>query len=248
MALEGKISIKHYLNKRLKPLEGDRYPLYVQVIVKKKHTEFKSSVGYQHLYLTDLQFNRALENNDLELSLKLKEELGDIEKMLSLIKIFERDDFYIGSTAMIYNHFLVFKHKFFVKTMQEYTQTEFNQYGYSDLGNIINWEQPIDKIFKGLLSIVDKNHNFYTLILNIGMVDIRADEMFSWFIEFYSGFTFNVKEGTFENFKLNDLKLFIGKRSSVEIPIDTITYMVESCHELILDFIKKAYILSSKIE
>lgn len=45
MALEGKITVKHYLNKKLRPLlrKGKKtYPLYLRASFKNKFTEFKS--------------------------------------------------------------------------------------------------------------------------------------------------------------------------------------------------------------
>jgi len=64
MKKQSKITVKHFLNKRLKPKlidNKEKYPLYVQIIFQTKTTQIKSQafkdIGIETSFLTDLELN-----------------------------------------------------------------------------------------------------------------------------------------------------------------------------------------------
>lgn len=80
----GKITVKHYLNKAVKPRfngKTNTYPIYVQIIADRVNYKMKSNFNYWDGYITDLDFNSDFVKNSLN------EEQQKIEKVvLYLIK------------------------------------------------------------------------------------------------------------------------------------------------------------------
>ena len=87
MAKQSKITVKHYLNKNLKPIRKDgknKYPIYVQVIYKCKVYKFKSENGlFEYLSDEDLK--------DEKFIIYFKKELKRVEKCVLLLSKYNRN-------------------------------------------------------------------------------------------------------------------------------------------------------------
>lgn len=76
----GKITIKHYLNKAIKPrIEGNKelYPLYIQVIANRTNYRFKSNFPFYDGYLRESDFTQDFVVNSIE------HEKNEIEKIVN---------------------------------------------------------------------------------------------------------------------------------------------------------------------
>lgn len=89
----GKITVKHYLNKRVKPFVEqyeniERWPVYVQITHDRKTTQFRS---FTNVTMSDAEFETFLHTGKIEESVSkhsfyktnLQKELGQIESLLS---------------------------------------------------------------------------------------------------------------------------------------------------------------------
>ncbi|MBD0402924.1 hypothetical protein [Flammeovirga sp. EKP202] len=78
----GKITVKHYLNKKLKSRllnNVEHYPLYIQVVYNRKSLRFKSSIAYNDGFLNDNDLNME------PLKSFIKIERDNIEKVVKVL-------------------------------------------------------------------------------------------------------------------------------------------------------------------
>lgn len=78
----GKITVKHYLNKTVKPRfngKTNTYPIYVQIIANRVNYKMKSNFDYWEGYITDSDFDSDFVRNSLN------KERQEIEKVVSYL-------------------------------------------------------------------------------------------------------------------------------------------------------------------
>lgn len=117
MAKKGKITVKHYLNTRLKPVEK-RYPLYIQIIVSGKKTQVKSNVlrnksirteSYwttklpeYNDYFTESEFNEIMNDYNSEIRFEIITEAQGIKNFIEFLNPFSSSNFRLTDFNIAY--------------------------------------------------------------------------------------------------------------------------------------------------
>lgn len=102
---EGKITVKHYLNTRLKPVRNINfspdsekgYPIYIRVIVSGRGVEIKSKIDFP---LTLDKFDSFLQVEKETINRETKR----IEGIIRRLKTVEKEDFILKNLSSIYNN------------------------------------------------------------------------------------------------------------------------------------------------
>lgn len=214
-----KISITHYLDKRLKSLNingEEKHPLYVRVSYNRKNTKFKSNINLDDkfieskkaTYLSDKELNDFINPNSIE-HLKFKEEEKDIRLILNFINDFEIRDFSLKGLSHIMASYYSLKLEIISRGMEILFKGLLSDFGYNDLIEIINWDYNINKIFNVLIKIVDRKSKLYELVTYLGGLDIKLFEVFNVSWSYYQFASNKVKEDTIAG---------LNKRLIEEIP------------------------------
>ncbi len=124
MAKRGRITVKHYLNDRLKPLDKNRYPIYLQITLLGKTTQVKSLalIPYEYYvsmenikfdysnhnlaqgYATKNEFNNLMNDKQDWIYKKLKREQDSIRAYFEYLNPFEKNEFSLSGFKTIYSH------------------------------------------------------------------------------------------------------------------------------------------------
>lgn len=165
----GKITVKHYLDKRLKSQENSKdeifikasdgyyYPLYVQVICKRQNTKFKS---YIKPLKKDTDFgvhkmDGVLDNTDhKELRLLIEEEKRSIQTMVSLLRPFENDGFQLAGFSAVYEKAVIDLKSLIGNHCKQTMNKLLLSSKLKDFGKVIDWDLDYQIIVKGLNKVV----------------------------------------------------------------------------------------------
>lgn len=212
---EGKITIKHYLNKRRGKItfNGDTYPVYVQVTVKRQNSYFKSRLNDEFGYWRDNVYEEEISKKG-KFFKKLIAERDDILFILRKIKIFDNPFFKITG----FNESIKKFHEPLVNLIGEYlkdnliSKLESSQFPY--LSKIIDKSINFDILLDACEALAhDMNNPAFTEIL----VDIRkkATSIASEYFEIYK----DNREQTLINILKSNKIEFTKQDSSTLVPI-----------------------------
>ena len=165
----GKITVKHYLDKRLKATapskdevfikttEGYCYPLYVQVICKRQNTKFRShikpsnSVAEFGIHKIDV----ALDNtSNLQLRKPIEKEKQSIQAVISLLRPFENDGFHLAGFSTVYEMAIIDLKYLIGNHCRRRMNKLFMSSKSKDFGGIIDWDLGFQTISKGLNKVI----------------------------------------------------------------------------------------------
>jgi hypothetical protein len=150
MAKKPKITVKHYLNKNLKPLiknDTEYYPLYVEVILKSRRSTFKSRLK-EFEFLTQNEFQKH--------SHKLSVETNMIKDIIQLLKPHDRNSFAMKGISESYNLFFIRNEMISYQLVMNRIERSFRESDSMNLFSIIDWPLPaIQKSEDKIQSIVD---------------------------------------------------------------------------------------------
>jgi hypothetical protein len=161
------VSIKFYLNKKLKPAisEGEkRYPLYVRVVCKKQVSDFKVYDGQK---FTDSELALALtgkDSRDLQersakelLAFVMSYTTSDINTVMDLVHPFDRPDFILKNLPEL----LRMLHEFVMEIRSSQGLKQIKEslaiHGYGDLIEIIDWKTKYPDVVAHALEELQRN-------------------------------------------------------------------------------------------
>lgn len=170
---EGKITVKHYLDVRLKPSiheEKEYYPVYVRVMTKGQTANFKSTTN---IITTQNDFDNEFWNDEAKKA--LQKEVENIITIVKDLKPFERTDFKITELTELYTNLSKPFFDILDLRFREFLKLKFEDYfnqKYSKevdenallIRNVVlsgvNWQSKSGLIFKLLESYVPDYTNY----------------------------------------------------------------------------------------
>ena len=157
-----KITVKHYLDKRLKSekkskkdfllkdKDGHFYPLYVQVITKRQNTKFKSNLaGFGNANSSGRK--NAVKGLDHPIVKKQVDlEKNNIVEIVKLLRPFENKGFHLARFSRIYEKASMDLRVLLGNNHRQQLQDVIMASALKDLGGIVNWDLEYHAIIKGL--------------------------------------------------------------------------------------------------
>lgn len=164
-----KITVKHYLDKRLKATEpskdeifiktndGYYYPLYVQVICKRQNTKFRSYIKPSNgaadfgIHKIDVALDHT---SNQQLRKLIEKEKNSIQAVVSLLRPFENDGFHLAGFSTAYEKAIVDLRSLIGSHCRQRMSKLLMSSKLKDLGMIIDWDLDYGIIVKGLNKVI----------------------------------------------------------------------------------------------
>lgn len=195
----GKITIKHYVNTELKPINENgklKYPLYVQVIYNRNVYKFKSSnETFQYLSENDL-------SNDILLTL-LDNEKSNIERTINLLINYDKKLINAKNIANYSKPFDIIVEENFCKLIAKEIPTApffFKNSSYREINEVLSFLNS-----RELEAHSNKINNLTMLIGNLGYQSFDFYEKNYIALDFYTGDKFEeIKNVIYYTFGANE--------------------------------------------